>query len=171
MAHLFRILSVVLLTLLLVACDGLNGKNEEVISAEDQLKRGMKGGKLFGNIDLLGGKSEEQNIKQGIAVNSFVWQATLDVLSFLPLTSADPFGGIIITDWYSEEGYQDERFKVNAFVMGGELKSESIKLSLFKQKKGPSGEWLVVSPEKDSASRLEDSILTRARQLRIQRNQ
>jgi len=169
--HLYRNLSIASLALLLVACSGINAKNEEVLSAEDELKRGLGGGKLFGNIDILGGKREAESTKQGIAVNTFAWQATLDVLSFLPLVSADPFGGIIITDWYSEEGHQDERFKVNAFVLGGELKSESIKLSLFKQKKGPSGDWLVVAPEKNSARRLENAILARARQLRIERGQ
>jgi hypothetical protein len=88
-------------------------------------------------------------------------------LAFLPLVSADPFAGIIITDWYSEDDHQDERFKINAFIEGGELRADSIKVSVFKQVKSDSGDWLVVDPDADSARKIENAILQRAREIKI----
>src|SRR5262249_51014442 len=71
---------------------------------------------IFGPGGLLGGGSSDagKNGEQGgggIGVNSLLWRASLDTLSFMPLTSADPFGGVIITDWYSPPSSPTERFK------------------------------------------------------------
>ena len=52
----------------------------------------------------------------GISVNGFLWRATLDTISFMPLAQADPFGGIILTDWYRPPETQDERFKINVYI-------------------------------------------------------
>src|SRR5262245_8131754 len=56
----------------------------------------------------------------GIGVNSFLWRASLDTVSFMPLLSADPFGGVIITDWYSPPESPGERFKLNIYILGRE---------------------------------------------------
>ena len=65
---------------------------------------------LFGG----GDATQTQNSEQELGVNGFIWQATLDALSFMPMTSADPIGGIVITDWYQSRGAPKERFKVTA---------------------------------------------------------
>jgi hypothetical protein len=165
---------IILLTVSLtfVASCGLGGVVEDQQSPEDRLKYGdPNSGKLFGDITIWGGKKKEGESEQrGLSVNAVAWKATLDVLSFLPLVSADPFSGIIITDWYSEDDHQDERFKINAFIEGRALRSDSIKVSVFKQVKNKSGEWLVVDPDADSARKIENAILQRAREINIKNN-
>ena len=69
-----------------------------------------------------------------IGVNSYLWRATLDTLSFMPLASADPFGGVIITDWYEDPKAPGERFKVNALILDRSLRADGVKLTVFKQK-------------------------------------
>ena len=165
-----KLTSIALVLVLASAC-GLNGVVEDSRGPEDIIKYGdASTGKLFGDINLWGGEEKNSEGQNGFAVNALVWSATLDVLSFLPLVSADPFSGIIITDWYSEAGYDDERFKVNAFIQGGELRADSIKLSVFKQKKGASGDWLSFDFGEESARKLEDTILLKARELRVKNN-
>jgi hypothetical protein len=119
-----------------------------------------------GGIDILGGnkKPTEQG---GIGVNSFLWRASLDTLSFMPLASADPFGGVIITEWYSPPDAPQERFKLNVFILDRQLRSDSLRAAVFHQRRGPNGDWLDVPTEPNTATDLENSILTRARQLRV----
>jgi hypothetical protein len=103
----------------------------------------------------------------GLGVNAFLWRATLDTLSFMPLASADPFGGVIITDWYSPPGAGAERFKATAYVMGRELRSDGVRVSVFRQVRQGQG-WVdaIVAPA--TGSELEDRVLARARELRSQ---
>lgn len=163
-----KLMSIALVLVLASAC-GLNGVVEDARSPEDKFKYGdASTGKLFGDINLWGGKKKEGESEQrGLSVNAVAWKATLDVLAFLPLVSADPFSGIIITDWYSEDNHQDERFKINAFIEGGALRADSIKVSVFKQVKSDSGDWLVVDPDTDSSRKIENAILQRAREIKI----
>ena len=102
----------------------------------------------------------------GIAVNSFLWRASLDTVSFMPLASADPFGGVILTDWYTPAETPNERFKLNVFILSRQLRSDGIQVRVFKQIKSR-GSWQDVKPAAETSRQLEDSILTRARQLRI----
>ena len=70
-----------------------------------------------GGLTLFGGNSAPDQGGVGIGVNSFLWRASLDTISFMPLTSADPFGGVIITDWYSDPRTPDERFKMTVYIL------------------------------------------------------
>jgi hypothetical protein len=103
----------------------------------------------------------------GIGVNSYLWHASLDTVSFMPLASADPFGGVIITDWYSPPGNTSERFKVNIFILGRELRADGVKASVFHQKLGPSGQWMDVATDTNTPIDMENAILARARQMRL----
>jgi len=103
----------------------------------------------------------------GLGVNAFLWRATLDTLSFMPLASADPFGGVIITDWYSPPGAQGERFKATAYVMGRQLRSDGVRISVFRQVRSGAG-WVDAAVTPATASELEDRVLARARELRSQ---
>lgn len=124
---------------------------------------------IFGKegLKILGGSDKKKTDgSDGIGVNSFLWRATLDTVSFMPLASVDPFGGVILTDWYSAPETPNERVKVNAFIMGRELKADGIRVRTFRQvRKG--GQWVDAPVSKETATKLEDTILTRARQLRI----
>ena len=103
----------------------------------------------------------------GIGVNSYLWRASLDSISFMPLASADPFGGVIITDWYTPPETPDERFKVNVYILGRQLRADGIKAAVFRQQRSASGSWADAPVETKTAVELENAILTRARQLRI----
>ena len=101
-----------------------------------------------------------------LGVNSFLWHATLDTLSFLPLTSADPFGGVIISEWYVAPSSPNERLKVTVYIMDRALRADGLKVVVFRQTRSAGG-WQDSQPSPDTAHKLEDSILTRARELRL----
>ncbi|MEL6220224.1 MAG: DUF3576 domain-containing protein [Pseudomonadota bacterium] len=102
-----------------------------------------------------------------LPVNRYLWQASLDTLSFLPLASTDPFTGVIATEWATTPENPAQRFKVTAYVLSHELQASSLRVAVFREDRVESGVWVprAVSPE--TATRLEDAILTRARQVRI----
>ena len=110
------------------------------------------------------GSPEEGN---GIGVNTYLWRASLDTLSFMPLTSADPFGGVIITDWHTPAEAPDERFKMTVYILDRALRSDGIRVAAFRQIRGTSGDWIDAPVNPRTPGELEDSILERARQLRI----
>ena len=106
------------------------------------------------------------NNRVTLGVNSYLWHASLDTLSFMPLQSADPFGGVIITDWYVAPGAPDERLKVTIYIMDRNLRADGLKVVVFRQTRSGTG-WTDATPNPDTAHKLEDSILTRARELRL----
>jgi len=104
----------------------------------------------------------------GLGVNAYLWRATLDTLGFMPLASADPFGGVVITDWYAPPAAQGERFKATAYVLGRQLRSDGIKVQVFRQVQDRGGAWVDAPVSPGTASDLEDKVLARARELRSQ---
>ncbi len=103
-----------------------------------------------------------------LGVNEFLWRATLDTLSFMPLASADPFGGVVLTDWYSAPETPNERFKVQVFILDKNLRADAIRLNVFRQERSAStGLWGDAPVTQDTKIKLENAILTSARQLRI----
>ena len=103
----------------------------------------------------------------GLSVNAYLWRAALDTLSFMPLASADPFGGTIITDWYSPPAAQGERFRAQAYVMGRQLRSDGVRVQIFRQAL-ERGQWADSPVSPATNSNIEDQILARARELRSQ---
>ena len=101
-----------------------------------------------------------------LGVNSYLWHASLDTLSFLPLVSADPFGGVIISEWYVSPSSPNERLKVTVYIMDRALRADALKVVVFRQVAN-NGTWQDSQPSPDTAHKLEDSILTRARELRL----
>ena len=101
-----------------------------------------------------------------IGVNAFLWRASLDTISFMPVNSADPFGGVIITDWHSSARSPNERFKLNIYILGRELRADGIRVAIFRQLFTRNGLWADAAVPTDTKTKIEDSILTRARQLR-----
>ncbi|WP_417835477.1 DUF3576 domain-containing protein [Thalassospira tepidiphila] len=128
-----------------------------------------KEGSVFGDggLNIFGGEEPQQGGGSGIGVNSFLWRASLDTLSFMPLNSADPFGGVIITDWYTPPESTGERFKLTAYILGTALRSDAIKVSVFRQVNVGPNQWQDAVVEPGTVTSMEDAILTRARQLRI----
>jgi hypothetical protein len=103
----------------------------------------------------------------GIQVNAYIWRATLDTLSFMPLVSADPFGGVVITDWYSPPATPNERFKANAYILSSQMDANAIKISLFHQIL-QNGQWQDADVDPNTVSGLEDRILARAADLKAE---
>ena len=126
---------------------------------------GEDGLDLFGNGEALG--PDAGGGGSGIGVNSYLWRASLDTISFMPLASADPFGGVIITDWYSPPEANGERFKVNLFILGRDLRADGLRARVFRQQRDGGGGWSDISVGEKTPVDLENAILTRARQLRI----
>ncbi len=120
---------------------------------------------IFGKGGMFG-RAQDQGGDSGIGVNSFLWRASLDTVSFMPLASADPFGGTILTDWYSAPETPNERYKANVFILGRQLRSDGVRVRVFKQEQTKGG-WKDIAVSDETARQLEDAILTRARQLRV----
>lgn len=102
-----------------------------------------------------------------IGVNSYLWRATLDTLAFMPLASADPYGGIIITDWYSAPEKPDERFKCTVYILDTRLRGDGLKVTVFKEVSNGQGGWAPSEVSDQTSIDIENAILTRARQLRL----
>lgn len=114
-------------------------------------------------------KAQKQAARQqapNIGVNGFLWRASLETLDFMPNGSADPFGGIIATDWYASQEAPDERFKANVYILDSGLRADALKVSVFKQVKSGAS-WTDASVDADTARQIENAILTRARELYI----
>ncbi len=158
-------------TLLLSACS----KSRPVADDEynDYRTQGPERGKLGGEQGLvlgIGGKNSDSAADQGggaLGVNAYLWRAALDTLKFMPLTSADPFGGVIITDWYSPPGAQGERFKATAYILGRQLRTDGIRINVFRQIE-QGGRWVDQPVATSTAGEIEDKVLARARELRSQ---
>lgn len=165
--------STIILTGLLGGC-GLLGEGEakyptgydRAVTGDDNIYEepdGIFGGK---GLNLFGDDKDEKRQGIAIGVNSYLWRAALDTVSFMPLASVDPFGGVIITDWYVPQNAQNERLKLNVFILSEQLKADGIRVRVFRQIRTPQG-WVDSKVTDDTARKMEDAVLTRARQLRI----
>ena len=152
----------------LTACEGVQREAADANGYKEQLRK-ESGGSLLGDINLLGGSRDDAATNSGIGVNGFLWRASLDTVSFLPLSSADPFGGVIITDWYAPPESPSERFKVTVYILGRELRSDGVRVAVFRQKRDQSREWLDANAGDNTSTSLENAILTKARKLRASR--
>jgi hypothetical protein len=102
-----------------------------------------------------------------VQVNRFAWRAALDAVSFMPLASSDPYGGAISTDWYVAQRSPNERLRVNILVGGPELRSDTVRVTIFRQeRKAGRGDWANATVDPSVAQGLENVILQRARELR-----
>lgn len=113
-----------------------------------------------------GTRISTNTIRPRMGVNEFLWRASLETLNFMPLAEVDPFGGVIITDWYASPQAPEERFKANVYILDTNLRADALKVSIFKQVRGPAG-WSDASVDADTARTIENSVLTRARELYI----
>ena len=124
-----------------------------------------------GGLDLTkGGPSRNSNGSPSIGVNAFLWRAALDTISIWPVSSADPFGGVVITDWYSPPASPNERFKLNVYILDRSLRADGIRVGVFRQILGQAGDWRTAPVQSETQTKLENAILMRARQFRRQYN-
>ena len=168
-ATLSRVLGFLLLAGVLAACSGVTVEPGETYDYSRQQQSMRSTGLITGDtIYLFGGPDEKApEGGSGIGVNSFLWRASLDTTSFMPLLSADPFGGVIITDWYAPPESPGERVKITVYILGRDLRADGVRASVFRQRRDENGDWVDAAVEKQTQIDLENAILTRARQLRV----
>jgi hypothetical protein len=121
----------------------------------------------FNPLSVFEGSGAAQGDRPTISVNGYLWRAALDTLSFMPLASADPYGGVIITDWFVNPEKPDERFKATVYILDSRLRADGLNVALFRQVKGASGAWTDAQVNAQTEIDLENAILTRARQVRL----
>ena len=121
-----------------------------------------------GGIKLFGTDENAKKAKNtGLGVNGYLWRASLDTLAFLPIASADPFGGVITTDWHSTEVNKNERIRLNVLILDRDLRADGVKVTIFRQTREEGKDWENAPVAPATASSLEETILSRARQMRL----
>ncbi len=159
-----------LVFLMLAACSGM--EREDDYQTDTARRSRYEYGSAVsekGGILLFGDRDENRNRagETGLGVNGFLWRAALDTVSFMPISSADPFGGTIITDWYAPSSTPGERARLNIFILGRALRADGVRVNVFRQTRDAAGNWIDAQTALSTAGAVEDAILTRARQLRI----
>jgi hypothetical protein len=135
--------------------------------------------------EVFGGMSDARaaaDAQTGIGVNAYLWRATLDTLSFMPLANADPWGGVINYGWYIDPQTPNERFKATVFILDRRLRADALNVSITKQVLRPgctpnpadadvevdtAGCWTGARVAAQTETDLENAILTKARQLNL----
>lgn len=123
-------------------------------------------GTLGKNSSSKSSSSKVTKVAPNMGVNSYLWRASLETLEFMPLSEVDPFGGVIITDWYANPEAPDERFKANVYILDANLRADALKTSIFKQVRNGNS-WIDAKTDADTSRQIENAILTRARELYI----
>jgi hypothetical protein len=148
-----------------------NSAIDKDLALSDAQNRLITGGGLLGNKASFGFFGDEKNESSeisavGLPINPYLWKASLETIDFMPLSSTDPFAGIIITDWYTVENNLNERCKLNIFVKGKDLKTNNLKVSSFCQS-FDNNQWVNKSSIKEDNIRLENAILNKAKKLKL----
>jgi hypothetical protein len=164
-----RIAHVIAILALVAGCgsSGVRGQGPEDFNQDSG--RARVAGRLGGDDGLLifGTRTNRAEDGAALGVNAYLWRAALDTLSFMPLASADPFGGVIITDWYQPPAAPGERFKATAYILGRQLRADGVRVAVFRQVL-ERGQWVDGAVSPSTGSDLEDRVLARARELRSQ---
>lgn len=146
-ARLFKVLLMAGAAAILAACAGGGGKATNRDAPLGSYSLGSKSG-------------------QATTVNRYLWAASLETLDFLPVSSADPIAGLVLTDWYQNPEAPDERFKLNVYILDSALRADALRVSVFRQERDGEG-WRDATVNPSTAREIENAILTRARQLRL----
>ncbi len=140
---------------------------------QDYRTKGGEQGRLFGDQGLsfgIGGKGPGAGRAEeggALGVNAYLWRAALDTLAFMPLASADPFGGVIITDWYQPPTGPGERFKATGYILGRQLRADGVRVAVYRQVL-QGGQWVDAPVSPATTGEIENKVLARARELRSQ---
>lgn len=162
--------SLVVLTGLVAGCSGVTITPNTPETTNDQLAKGPQSSLTGSNEPLFTTGTRHKDTQTpdsggSLAVNAYLWRGALDTLSFMPLLSADAFGGVIITDWYQPPSASGERFKATAYVLGRQLRADGVKVSIFRQVL-QNGTWVDAPVAQSTVDEIENKVLARARELR-----
>ena len=158
-------------SILVSACSG-GKKGSQTTEAKPLSATGAKNTGNGGILEtVFGGQETAAGGGASVAVNGYLWRASLDTISFLPLNTADPFGGVIITEWYSPPESSSERFKINIYILDKSLRADGLRVTVFRQKRSDDERWVEAQVNHKTSTDLENAILKRARQMRIKLGQ
>jgi len=156
--------------LALTACSGARiEKADPNPTPHDTVQgEGVFSGKSGNILEAFRGKKSEAGYGDvaSIGVNPYLWRASLEALSFMPISQADSAGGVILTDWYANPNNVNERVKVNVLILGRLFKPQTLEVKVFKQRKNGDS-WSESEMSSETSHQLEDTILTKARVLRV----
>ena len=110
--------------------------------------------------------SDIEKSQVSMAVNAFLWRASLDTVSFIPLDIVDPIGGVITTQWYEDTNNSNERIKLTIYIKDRRLRADGVSVNIFREVM-LTDRWVKADTNPDTANLIEASILTKARELRI----
>jgi hypothetical protein len=162
--------SLLLVSLGLAGCGAeVSPPNVPRADPEDQAFRDRYGTLGGGEMTLFSNRSAEEEAGTGgggIGVNAYLWRGALETIDFMPLQAADPFGGLIITDWYQSVESPGERLRLQVLIRDAALRADGVKVTVLRQVRD-GGEWLNAPADPATATIIEDKILTRARELRV----
>lgn len=129
---------------------------------------------LSKGVNYFGGESKEDEVRKRdlaaskvttIGVNAYLWRAALDTVSFMPLLQTDSNGGVIVTDWYVNPAVQTERMKLTVTILDQDLRADALRVAASRQVL-QNGQWSDAPVQAATVQKLEDVILTKARDLR-----
>lgn len=167
----YQKLSFLFSCLVLVGCASSKPIGDLPVGREETRKENF--GKLFGPEFLVFGKPDQHSSQiggAGMSANPYLWKAALETLSFMPLVSADAVGGIIVTDWHASEASRGERLKVTVQITDRQLRADAVKVLIHKEI-FRDGRWVSATSDPAIARQMEDIILSKARDLKIQQKQ
>jgi hypothetical protein len=148
--------------LALSGCGGFRADDNRTTGQSRADDNQSSGFSLFGG----GDRDENRASAAQLGVNPYLWRASLDTLNFMPLESADPVGGTIITDWYADPSVPGERFKATVYILDVNLRADALNVSIFRQVQ-QGGAWVDAPVNDATEAQIENAILQRARQLRL----
>jgi len=167
-----KIVSLACAALLLTACGSDPERPTPTVDAPPPPVKTAEapGGSVFDWFGGSGGGSAAKDERKGVAVNAYLWRASLDTLSFMPMDQTDPFGGTIKTGWYTPPATPNERLRVAIYILDSRLRADALRVSVFKEAKTSSGSWVDATVDPETVTKLENLILNKARALKIQAN-
>ena len=159
-----RIASVLLVTLFLASCSNIQPAPVQEEEGPVSFLTGKPGGIKLGDLAGLSGEGGDS-----MPVNAILWRASLEIISLIPIADVDTFGGTIVSDWYSLPDKPNERIKITIFISGRELRSDAVRITVHVQNRdGMDGAWGGGIRDDEFATRLEDLVLNRAREIRAE---
>ncbi len=176
MQNFHKKLTLLLALTLLASCNVRPTTFEETLSEDQQKKYGLDGrsklsddgldGAFAGDKDKAGRDNTTLLNGGNLQINRYLWTASLDVISFMPLAQVDAVGGVILTEWHALPEKLDERYKTSIIITGTTLRADALNVTLFKQQQIGDG-WQSVEVSQDTQQQVKDAILTRAREIRF----
>ena len=155
---------ILFLFLFFCSCSSIDLKKPE----EEEKPKSIFGDSIVFSTDGRGGLivKDSNNSSSSLPVNALLWEASLSILDFMSLDVVDAFGGVIVTDWYVNENNNKVRYKTSIYFSSSELKVSSFKVNVIREQL-KNGSWVADGSSEALATKIENLILTRAREIRI----